>query len=120
LLSLKAGTLSVPHFDRPVGTQVRLRIRARDVMIATRPPEGLSALNLLPGRIGTIVADSGPIAELTLDCAGERLIARVTRRSIESLGLAPGLPVFAVIKAIALEDADLGSARPGTSEELET
>ncbi len=48
-LRAAAGALRVPHLDLPVGAALRVRIRARDVMIALAPPVGLSALNVLPG-----------------------------------------------------------------------
>ena len=48
-----------------------------------------------------------------LDCAGEALVARLTRRSVETLGLAPGLEVHAVIKSIAFDQHTFAGARPG-------
>jgi molybdate transport system ATP-binding protein len=40
--------------------------------------------------------------DIELDCRGERLAARITRKSAERLGLQPGLEVFAVLKSVAL------------------
>src|SRR6202047_2467727 len=82
-LRAAAGDLRVPYIDMRLGTQLRVRIRARDVMIALEPPRGLSALNILPGTVAEIGAADGPIVEMRLDCAGEPLIARLTRRSVE-------------------------------------
>ena len=91
-----------------------MRIRARDVMIALAPPDGLSALNVLPGTVAEIGHAEGPIVEIRLDCAGEALIARLTRRSVEGLGLAPGRQVYAVIKSIAFDHhAFAGTATSG-------
>src|SRR5205807_2123520 len=90
VLRAAAGELRVPHLDLPVGAALRVRIRARDVMIALAPPVGLSALNVLPGTVAEIGHADGAIVEIRLDCAGEALIARLTRRSVETLGLAPG------------------------------
>ncbi len=103
LLRAAAGELRVPRLDSPRGTTLEVRIRARDVMIALAPPEGLSALNVLPGTVAEIGEASGPIVEIRLDCAGEPLIARLTRRSVEGLGLVPGKQVYAVIKSIAFD-----------------
>ncbi len=111
-LTAAAGELRVPHLDLPVGAALRIRIRARDVMIALRPPEGLSALNVLPGTVAEIGGADGPIVEMRLDCAGEALIARLTRRSVETLGLAPGCPVYAVIKSIAFDHHAFAGAVP--------
>src|ERR1700676_3052239 len=43
-----AGEVRPPHLELPIGAALRVRIRARDVMIALEPPTGLSALNVLP------------------------------------------------------------------------
>src|SRR6267154_778278 len=61
-LRAAAGELRVPRPELPVGSKVRVRIRARDVMIAVREPVGLSALNVLPGVITEIGPPDGPIA----------------------------------------------------------
>jgi len=114
VLNAAAGELRVPHLDLPVGSALRVRIRARDVMIALTPPEGLSALNVLPGIVTEIGAGDGPIVQLRLDCAGEALVARLTRRSVETLGLIPGKQVHAVIKSIAFDHHAFAGAAPGT------
>jgi molybdate transport system ATP-binding protein len=111
-LRAAAGDLRVPRLDLPLGATLRVRIRARDVMIALHPPEGLSALNVLPGTVAELGQGDGPILDLRLDCAGEALIARLTRRSIERLGLEPGKPVYAVIKSIAFDHQAFAGATP--------
>ena len=111
-LRAAAGDLRVPHLDLPVGAALRIRIRARDVMIALEPPLGLSALNVLPGTVVEIGHADGPIVEMRLDCAGEALIARLTRRSVETLGLTPGCPVYAVIKSIAFDHNTFAGTAP--------
>jgi molybdate transport system ATP-binding protein len=113
ILRAAAGDLRVPHLDLPVGTALRVRIRARDVMIALSPPEGLSALNVLPGTVAEVAQGDGPILQMRLDCAGEALIARLTRRSVETMGLIPGLKVHAVIKSIAFDHHAFAGAAPG-------
>ena len=114
-LRAASGELRVPYLDLPVGAALRVRIRARDVMIALAPPAGLSALNVLPGTVVEIGRADGPIVEIRLDCAGEALIARLTRRSVETLGLAPGHPVYAVIKSIAFDHHAFAGAAPTSS-----
>jgi molybdate transport system ATP-binding protein len=112
VLRAAAGELRVPRLDLSAGAALRVRIRARDVMIALAPPEGLSALNVLPGTIAELGRGDGPIVEIRLDCAGEPLIARLTRRSVETLGLAPGRRVYAVIKSIAFDHHAFAGAAP--------
>jgi molybdate transport system ATP-binding protein len=115
ILNAAAGELRVPYLDLPVGAALRVRIRARDVMIALAPPQGLSALNVLPGTIAEIAAGDGPIVQLRLDCAGEALVARLTRRSVDALGLVPGLEVHAVIKSIAFDQHAFAGVTPGAA-----
>ena len=114
-LRAAAGILRVPRLDLPLGAALRVRIRARDVMIGLAPPVGLSALNVLPGTVAEIGQAHGPIIDIRLDCGGEPLIARLTRRSVESLGLAPGRPVYAVIKSIAFDHHAFAGAAPVSS-----
>ena len=113
MLRAAAGELRVPRLDLPDGATVKVRIRARDVMIALSPPEGLSALNVLPGTVAEVARGDGPIVQMRLDCAGEALVARLTRRSVDALALAPGLPVYAVIKSIAFDHQTFAGAAPG-------
>ncbi len=109
-LRCAAGELTVPRLDLAVGTPVRVRVRARDVMLALDPPDRLSALNVLHAIISKIGASHGPIVTVGLDCSGEALTARLTRRSVEKLDLAPGKPVYAVIKSIAFDYRSLSKA----------
>jgi len=120
ILRSAAGELRVPDLALPIGTALRVRIRARDVMIALRPPEGLSALNVLPVVVADIGPPEGSSVDLRLDCGGETLVARLTLRSVEALQLVPGRSVFAVIKSIAFDhQAFAGTTRalPGADAE---
>jgi molybdate transport system ATP-binding protein len=109
-LHSRAGEFQAPRLDLPIGTPVRLRIRARDVMIATTRPDGLSALNVLPAVVGTLTSNSEGLVDVALDCGGVRLAARLTRKSVDTLRLEPGRQVFAVIKSVALDRDALGRA----------
>ena len=99
----KAGTLYAPQLSLPIGAPIRLRIRARDVMIATSRPDTLSALNVLPGRVTGVERIGDGLAEVTLDCNGIRLAARLTLKSTDTLSLAPGRDLYAVIKAVSFD-----------------
>jgi molybdate transport system ATP-binding protein len=98
-----AGTLYAPHVALPVGSPVRLRIRARDVMIATAQPSTLSALNVLAGHVVGVQSVGEGLGEIALDCSGIHLIARLTLKSIDTLSLVPGRAVYAVIKAVSFD-----------------
>ena len=102
-LTLKTGALQVPGAAGEPGKRVRILIPARDVMLATVKPEGLSALNIIGGTIRELApADDGTV-EVQVDCGGDVILSRITALSVEKLALAPGKSVFAVIKTVALQ-----------------
>jgi molybdate transport system ATP-binding protein len=107
----------VPRLDAPVGTALRVRIRARDVILAVTRPTGISALNVLAAEVDRLVPIEEGALEVQLRLGGERLLARVTRRSGEALGLAAGRGVFAVIKTVAIDRRSL--SRQGEIAELD-
>lgn len=112
-LETAAGPVFLPRVAATVGAELRLRILAQDVMIALARPEGISALNVLAVRVRAIRQGEGPGALVTLDLGAERLLARVTRRSVAALGLAEGQEVFAVLKSVALAQGDIGQGDTG-------
>lgn len=110
LLSTPAGTLRVPRLHLEPGDATRARIRARDVMLSLGPPDGVSALNVLPGRVvevggaGLLIESPASVA-VRLDCGGSALVALVARRSVELLGLVPGRSVHALIENVSIDRA---------------
>jgi molybdate transport system ATP-binding protein len=111
------GNLTVPRLDAPVGTALRVRIRARDVILAVARPTGISALNVLAAEVERVVPIEESALEVQLRLGADRLLARVTRRSGKALGLAAGRAVFAVIKTVAIDRRSL--SRQGESAELD-
>jgi molybdate transport system ATP-binding protein len=107
-LSSRAGLWRVHRIDAPVGARLRLQVRARDVILAKVPPAGISALNVVPGVVAGIGARDTPIVDVRIDCNGEALIARLTRYSADQLDLAPGQPIFAVVKGVSFDRHNLG------------
>ncbi|MBV8091062.1 MAG: TOBE domain-containing protein [Alphaproteobacteria bacterium] len=102
------GKLTVRRLDARIGAVLRVRIRSRDVILAAAPPEGISALNVLAGRVEALVPIEDAALEVQLRLGDERLLARVTRRSGTALGLVPGRQIFALIKTIAIDRRSLG------------
>ena len=73
-------------------------------MLSLRPPEEISALNVLAGKVAAITPSAnGAQADVRLDCNGAVLTARLTTKSVQRLALAPGRPVYAVIKSVSFE-----------------
>lgn len=103
VLSSKAGLWRVPRLNSPPGRQVRIRVRAIDVMLAVTEPSGVSALNVFRAAITVLGAPNGPSIDVQLDCSGDVINARVTRLSAERLCLQAGKKVFALIKSVAID-----------------
>lgn len=105
IVKVAAGSLTLwlTGTARRPGQHLRLRIAARDIMLATSKPEGLSALNILEGIVTGMEPAGHDQVDVALDCAGTRLTARITSVSGDMLGLVPGMTVHAVIKTVALD-----------------
>ena len=114
LLDIPGARLTVSRLDLPTGTELRVRVRARDVGLALTPPADTSFLNVVPCILRDIGQEDGPQVDLRLETDGGAAIwARITRRSLENLGLAPGVRVHALIKAVAIDRYSLGRATTG-------
>lgn len=116
-LATAGGPLWLPRLADAPGALVRVRIAARDVILSREAPQGLSALNVLAGIVADVRPGQGPGALVTLAVDDERLTARITRRSVEALGLAPGQVCHAVIKTVAVAPEDVGTGRIGEAGE---
>jgi molybdate transport system ATP-binding protein len=111
-VSIGAQSLVVPRLAEELGARVRLRIRARDVALATERPAGISIQNILPGRVTELSREEGTFVEVNVDVDGTILTARLTRRAVTVLRLTPGQPVFALVKSIALDRVVRSGADP--------
>jgi molybdate transport system ATP-binding protein len=101
-LGTSGGELLVPGRPREPGAPLRLRIRANDVSICRARPEASTILNILPAVVESIQPGEGSSGLVRLALGEDRVVARVTRRSIRELALAPGDRVFAQIKSVAM------------------
>ncbi len=106
-------TLRVPDpaGDAYRGPQ-RMRLRARDVILAVTPPEGISIVNQLPVVIDAVHPGArGESLVVTRLDNGQTLLAQITTASLRRLGLAAGDRCFALIKSLALHQAGLHALR---------
>lgn len=104
------GTLYLPHINAPLGSHLRIRILAQDVILARDAPTGLSALNILPATITEIHVGNGPGIMVQLRVGRELILARITQRSATALGLAPGLACFAILKSVAVAQDSIAAS----------
>jgi len=84
------------------GSAVRVQLLARDVILATSRPDGLSVRNVLAGTIARIATDDADTDLVHLDVGGSYVLARVTRAASMALGLRPGMPVWALVKTASM------------------
>jgi molybdate transport system ATP-binding protein len=95
VLSIEAGALAV-------GQAVRLQLLARDLILATERPHGLSVRNALAGVVAAIEPDGPHAALVRVDAGGTAIIVRVTAQAVRELALRAALPVWVLVKAVTL------------------
>jgi molybdate transport system ATP-binding protein len=94
----------VPRQDIAPQTAVRLRVPAREVIIALDAPHGISVNNIVPAVVCGIGRDEAAHAALVeLDVGGGQLLSRITMDAAERLQLRPGMRVLALVKSMSVE-----------------
>ena len=91
----------------PVGHRIRLRVLARDVSLSLSAQPDSSIANQIPAVVEAIADDahrSQVLVRVRTQAGASALLARMTRRSAQSLALAPGRAVWAMVKSVALLD----------------
>jgi ABC-type molybdate transport system, ATPase component len=107
----EAGQIILSHPPLPAGQRVRIRIKARDVSLSTQTPEGLSIQNRFHGKIVDFKPDEdGPMVEVLVD-VGQLIWVRVTKHAWDQLDLRPGMPIWTLIKSVAIDRVALDRPR---------
>ena len=110
----QGAALALPQIDAAIGARLRLRILARDVAIALSEPMDTTIGNRWKGTVEEIVAREGPYAEVSVRLAsGVALWSLVTRAAIERLRLQAAMPVWCLVKTVAVDTRALGFATLG-------
>ena len=91
-----AVELETPLVRAQPGARLKVGISAGDVLLATSAPVGLSARNVLPGRLLSL-DERDTIIVARVDC-GVELSIHLTLGARDSLGLAPGRQVWVIVK----------------------
>jgi molybdate transport system ATP-binding protein len=85
------------------GQRIQIQVLARDVIVASTRPSGLSVRNVVAARVLSVTPDVGRAVLVELDIGRtSTLLARITARASQELGLAEGKQVWALIKAVSL------------------
>jgi len=110
-LAHPAGAIAVPGVVGQPGERHRLLVRATDIALAVSRPRDVSFRTVLIGRIRQVDLPEGPIARVEIALRGHgRLVALVTRKALDDLGLDVGDEVHALLKATALDERSLAYA----------
>ena len=103
-LTFEGGALFAADRALGAGATVRLRIAARDVILATGEPQGLSLHNALPATVSAVTTDaSGDYVVVQLVVGSVLLLAEVTRDAIARLGISTGTRLYALIKSVSID-----------------
>jgi molybdate transport system ATP-binding protein len=103
-----AGTslsLESPLGSKAAGETVLLGLRAGDILVATTPPSGISARNVLAGQI-RIIEERAGMVELQVLCDAESdagFRVHITRGALQTLDLRVGQSVWLVIKTHSIQ-----------------
>jgi molybdate transport system ATP-binding protein len=107
-----SGELSVLAPDAQTGATMRVQILARDVIIATEEPHGLSVRNRLRGIVTVIQRDDAQADQISIDVGGATILARITDAATRELELRPGMPAWALVKSVSLRGRSIRRAAP--------
>ena len=102
----------VQHLDEPVGTSIRLQIRANDVSITMNRATQTSIRNILPAKIDKIdvieTKEGSQNVSVTLDLGHQcQLKANVTKWAFDDLKLRTGQQVYAQVKGVSVAQKDM-------------
>ncbi len=112
-LQISGGIMVLPDIASEVGTLLRIRVLAQDILLSLGHPQGLSSRNILPVEVEAVKLGEGPGAAVSLRSGTDRLLARITAQAAEELKLRPGLSCFAILKATAVPRGNIGGGRAG-------
>jgi molybdate transport system ATP-binding protein len=103
-LAFDGGTLLTSDRALGAGTVVRVRIPAREVILAASEPAGLSLHNAIAGTVSAVNADPAfDHVVVQIAVGGVHLLAEVTRDAIERLDIAVGARLYALIKSVSID-----------------
>jgi molybdate transport system ATP-binding protein len=94
--------LEIPLDDCAPGEKIAVAVSSDDILLAAEEPRGLSARNVLSGRVAELRSRGGDVL-VVVNCgqAGVPLVAALTRAAVEELRVGEGREVWLIIKAHA-------------------
>ena len=92
-----AVAIEVPLTETRRDHKVRVAIRAGDIMLAISHPQGISARNIIAGRVGEILQEGAKVIVL-VDAGGARFMVHLTPKAADDLRLSSSAPVWMIVK----------------------
>ena len=103
-LRFDGGILLAPARHVDIHAAVRVRIPAREIVLATSAPAGLSLHNVLSGTVTAVHTDTAFETVVVQLAVGRiELLAEVTRDAVSRLGISAGRHLHALIKSVSIE-----------------
>ena len=94
------GTIELCLSSNSSEEESLFELSSRDIILFKKHPEAISARNLLHCRVERLF-DIGNKVGVELSCGSEKLITEVMQETASELGIQPGVPIYAAIKASA-------------------
>lgn len=101
-IQIGAQQLAVENENLAAGDWVRLQLLARDLVLSTVEPQGLSVRGVLRGKVVALQADGGRAVLVTIQVEDRQLLARITTGAAAALALQSGCTVWVLVKAVSL------------------
>jgi molybdate transport system ATP-binding protein len=105
-MDLDRQTLLIPGRVGETGRARRVRIAAADISLAVERPSQTSILNVLPVRVKVIHSLDEATVNVGITIGhcdgGTKLLARISKRALETLGFVEGQDIYAQVKAVSL------------------
>lgn len=109
ILAHPAGEIVIPALLGAAAGEVRVAIHGTNVSLATERPRNTSVRTVLEGRVHGVTSGAGPSAVVSVELkGGDRIAAYVTRHAIADLGITEGRDVFALVKAVSIDERGVG------------
>jgi molybdate transport system ATP-binding protein len=107
-VSFAGGQLWLPHTsnfqqNKNQLTNFRVRILASDISISLVEPRDVSILNVIEAKVADISSEQKVgLSVISLDVGTSKILASLTTKSVDELGLKQGDKVWAMIKSVAI------------------
>ena len=102
-LGVGGQSILAPLSSIAIGSHVRVRVAARDVVLALARVEGLSVHNQLAGHVASVVPLDATTVAVYVSIGGATLLSHVMEEASRRLALRRDTPVFALVKAVAVD-----------------